>query len=271
MSTIPYLRVDEAKGLAKDVYEDIMRTYGCAEPHGIYQLMGHTPEFLAASWQRSRFLFGTQTNFSIKEKHILTLGISATNNCEYCVRIHTSRLQGLGMSAEDLIELMMVVDSVNGASKFAEGTRAGDNETIAPQSAENADARADAVLRDIKRAYGNREPDASFRLMAYLPDYLRANWERVRLCFQEDGRLGLKMKHLLAFCVAATAGNDHYIKSHGARLKELGVTDDELAEVLLVVDLTCGYNRYVQGLQAQQEHKPFGAGAEADKTLRPTR
>jgi AhpD family alkylhydroperoxidase len=91
MATIPYKRVDEAEGLTREIYENIMRTYGSDAPHGIYQLMGHTPEFLAASWPRSRHLYGNDSNFSLRDKHILTLGISAINNCEYCVRIHTDR------------------------------------------------------------------------------------------------------------------------------------------------------------------------------------
>ena len=40
MATIPFKRVDDAEGLAIELYENIMRTYGLDEPPGIYQLMG---------------------------------------------------------------------------------------------------------------------------------------------------------------------------------------------------------------------------------------
>jgi AhpD family alkylhydroperoxidase len=266
MSTIPYLRVSEAKGIARDVYEDIMRTYGCEEPHGIYQLMGHTPEFLAASWRRSRHLYGTRTSFSIRDKHIFTLGISATNNCEYCVRIHTSRLMGLGMTAEALVELLMVVDVTAGGSKFAEGTRAGDREVVPPVD-DGGDGGVEATLAEIRQAYGNREPDVAYRIMARLPEYLKASWSRARRCFHEEGHLDLRTKHILAYCVAAVSGSDHLVEQHLSRIRELGVTDDGLVELLLIIDLVCGYNRYVQGLQAQEESKPFGTGGEMDKAV----
>ena len=265
MATIPFKRVEEAEGLTKEIYEDIMRTYGSDEPHGIYQLMGHTPEFLAASWPRSRQLFGNDSNFSLRDKHVLTLGISATNNCEYCVRIHTERLVQLGVTREELVELMMVVDVVNGYSRFAEGTRAGDAPVVAPLDEDEVDAAAEETYREIRSAYGNLEPDEIYRIMGLDPAYLKASWARARLCFEEEGRLGLRLKHMVALAVAATCGNDHLIASYRARLKDLGLSDPELVELLLVIDLTCGYNRYVQGLQANMETRAFGADAEANR------
>lgn len=265
MATIPFKHVAEAEGLTREIYDDIMRTYGSDEPHGIYQLMGHTPEFLAASWPRSRQLFGNDSNFSLRDKHILTLGISATNNCEYCVRIHTERLYQLGLTREELVELMMVVDVVNGYSRFAEGTRAGNDPVIAPLDEDEADAAAEAVYRDIRNAYGNREPDEIYRIMGLDPAYLEASWARARLCFEEEGRLGLRLKHMIALSVAATCGNDHLIAALRARLGDLDLGDAELVELLLVIDLTCGYNRYVQGLQANMETQAFGEDAEANQ------
>ena len=195
MATIPYYHFKTAEGLAKEVYDDIIRTYGIEEPHGIYQLMGNTPEFLAASWQRSRYLYGTDpddtnvslSNLSLQDKHYVTLGISATNNCEYCVRLHTSRLEQLGMTREELIEMMMVVDLMNGFDKFAEGTRAGDDPTIPYLTDGEADAAAEEVYEDIRKAYGNKEPEVIYRLMGYSPEYLKWSWERSKLCFQEEG------------------------------------------------------------------------------------
>ena len=264
MATIPFKQVDDTEGLTKEVYENIMRTYGVDEPHGIYQLMGHTPEFLAASWPRSRHLYGIDTHFSLRDKHLLTLGISATNNCEYCVRIHTDRLVQLGVTQQELVELMMVVDVVNGLSQFAEGTRAGDKPVVAPVAEEGIDAVAEETYRELRTAYGNRKPDEIYGIMGHDSAYLKASWERARRCFVEEGRLGVRLKHMIALSVAATCGNDHLIESHQARLADLGVRDEELVELLLVIDLTCGYNRYVQGLQANIEAKHFGEDAEAN-------
>ena len=241
-----------------------MRTYGVSEPHGIYQLMGHTPEHLSASWPRSRYLFGNDSMFSLKDKHILTLAISATNNCEYCVRIHTDRLWQLGITTDDLVETLMVVDVVNGYDKFAEGTRAGDDPTIPYLNDDDANDTAEQVFEEVRNLYGDKEPDVIYAQMGYQPAYLQASWERSKLCFEEEG-IGLKLKHMIAFCVAATNSNDYFVKVHTNRLKELGLTDEELVELLLVVDLTAGYNRYVQGLLVEMETEQFGEDAEANR------
>lgn len=265
MATIRYKRVEEAEGIARSVYQDIMRTYGCPEPHGIYQLMGHTPGFLEASWARSKYLFGNDTQFTLRDKHILTLGISATNNCEYCVRIHTNRLVGLGMNTSQLTELMGVVALTNGLAKFCEGTRAGDRPVIPEYSVGGGCEYADKALGDVVRDLGNEAVDPMFAIMARWPEFLRLSWQQAKLCFANDGSLGIRLKHMVAFCIAATSGADHLVDYHARRLQELGTTDREFLEMLLIVDLTCGYNRYVQGLQADQEEKPFGEGAEADR------
>lgn len=257
MPTIHPNAYSTANGLAREIYDDINATYGIKEPHGIYQFMGHTPEFLAASWRRSRHLFGTApgntdvslSRFSLKEKHLVTLAVSATNNCEYCVRIHTLRLSQLGTTREELLEALAVVATTNAFDSLAEGTRAGDRPTL--PEADGNDARG--TLEEISDKYGQREVEDLFALLAHHPDLLQLHWQLARASFEEEGHLGLRLKLMLAFAVAATNSTDYYVWRHGARLKALGIDDSELAELLLVIDLTCGYNRYVQGLQIVPE------------------
>jgi len=265
MQTIEPYRAETAEGLAREVYEDIQRTYGIKAPHVIYQLMGHTPEFLSASWRRSRHLYGTAPNdtdvslsrFSLKDKHLVTLGVSATNNCEYCVRIHTFRLQQLGMTEEEQVELMAVVAATNGLDKLAEGTRVGDR-AVLPEATPAADTAA--VLAEVRQAAGNHEPDELFALLAHRPELLDAIWQLAKRCFHDEGVLGLRTKHMVALAVAATNSTDYYIRHHLRRLKDLGLSDDDMVELLLIVDLACGYNRYVQGMQLEPETvNTFGA------------
>jgi AhpD family alkylhydroperoxidase len=266
MTTIPCLHPNEAEGQVKEIYEEIMRAYDLDEPRETYMLMGHTPGHLAASWKRSLYIYATKTKLSLKAVHMLTLAISATNNTENCTRSHTARLEQLGMTHEEHLELLMVLDVMNGYDKFAEGTRAGDDPTIPYLSDDEADTAVEEVYADIKKAHGNKEPDLVYLLMGYKPEYLMWSWERGKLCFQEEGKLGLKLKHMIAICVAATNGNDYFVKVHTARLKELGVTDEELVEVLFLVDVVCGLNRYAQGMQVgKPSFKPFGPDAEANK------
>jgi alkylhydroperoxidase/carboxymuconolactone decarboxylase family protein YurZ len=158
----------------------------------------------------------------------------------------------------------MVVDVTNGYSKFAEITRVGDRPVVPAIDSTDGDAASVAAYAHVKADSGNKEPDALYQIMAHLPAYLEANWTRTRLCFEEEGYLGLRLKHMIAFCVAATSGSDYLVRAFAGRLRDLGTSDEDIAELLLVIDLTTGYNRYVQGLQADMEEKPFGEDAEAN-------
>src|SRR5215468_10403365 len=124
MATIEYVQGDRANQTVQEVYADICRTYGCKEPHKVYQLMGHVPEYLKASWERSKLCFKDEGKLGIKLKHIVTLAVSAVNNCDYCVKIHTVRLKQLGMTDEEIVELMMVVDLATGYNRFVQGLKA---------------------------------------------------------------------------------------------------------------------------------------------------
>jgi len=106
MPTISYVPRSSAAAATRAVYEEIMRTYGLDEPRGIYLLMGHTPAHLAGSWPRSRHCYGRDSALTMKQKHLLTLAISAANNCEYCVRSHTVRLRQLRATDTELVELL---------------------------------------------------------------------------------------------------------------------------------------------------------------------
>ena len=73
---------------------------------------------------------------------------------------------------------------------------------------------------------------------------------------------------MVAFGVAATNSSDYGVRIHAQRLKELGVSDAEMTELVLVIDLACGYNRYVQGLLVATGEKAFTPGEERAKTSR---
>ena len=239
MTTIPCLRVEESEGLAREVYDEIMRTYDLKEPRESYVVMGHTPEHLAASWKRSIFLFGSRTTISLKDKHLLTLAVSAFNGSEYCVRGHADRVRQLGATNAQLSEMMLAVSMVSGASKriiMTCPTKPGASPYIpAPGT--------------LDRRNDQRFESATERL--------------AHLCFETEGSLGLLMKHSVGYAVAAAASSERLVAYHGARLKELGVSDETLTEILLIVDLVCGYNRYGQGVQVGPPVS-FGAKAAAN-------
>jgi AhpD family alkylhydroperoxidase len=51
------------------------------------------------------------------------VAVSATNNCDYCLRSHSDALRGMGLDDEAIMELMAVVDFFNGSNAVASGLR----------------------------------------------------------------------------------------------------------------------------------------------------
>jgi AhpD family alkylhydroperoxidase len=265
MPTISYVLRAAADAGTRAVYEEIMRTYGLDEPRGIYLLMGHTPTHLAGSWPRSRHCYGRDSSLTMKEKHLLTLAISAANNCEYCVRSHTVRLRQLETSDRELVELLAVVHSAVGCARLAEGVRLGDDPTI-PASTTRVEPRASDVRRRLATTLGQRAADDLLAVLAPGESLAETVVGPIIRCFGEDGELGRRFKHMVGLCVSACNGSDYFVDVHTRCLRDLAVTDSVLVEVVFLVDVVCGYNRYVQGLQVnpREGEKPWGAHAEAN-------
>ena len=54
-------------------------------------------------------------------KEMIAVAVSATNNCDYCIRSHTAAARKLGMDDEMLGELMAVVGMFNQTNRLANG------------------------------------------------------------------------------------------------------------------------------------------------------
>lgn len=49
--------------------------------------------------------------------------MACLNNCGACIKMYTGRLKALGVSDEELVELMAVIDLVGGMNHFTNGLR----------------------------------------------------------------------------------------------------------------------------------------------------
>ena len=54
-------------------------------------------------------------------KEMIAVAVSATNNCDYCIRSHTAAARKLGMDDKMLGELMAVVGMFNQTNRLANG------------------------------------------------------------------------------------------------------------------------------------------------------
>lgn len=108
-----------------------------------------------------------------------------------------------------------------------------------------AKGKARKILNEIKQKMGSIND--MYKIMARDPDYLEVIW-RLRSKVMGPGRLDIKTKEMIALAVSATNSCEPCIVSHTNALKKLGVDDDTILELMSVVHLYNGSNKFNDGL-----------------------
>lgn len=144
MAIVPYVREDEATGLVKEVFDDIKASRGLDEVPNFWRAIAHRPEYLHHEWEKLKAILSTGV-IDRKVKEMIAVAVSATNNCDYCIRSHTDALRALGGTDEEIVELLSVVDFFNGSNAIASGLKVEYAPPVpAPQPADEPDRAAGA-------------------------------------------------------------------------------------------------------------------------------
>lgn len=111
------------------------------------------------------------------------------------------------------------------------------------------------VYSEIKQVFGLPFVPNLFKVMANHPAYLEASWARIKVVMG-PGKLDRKTKEIIALAVSATNNCTYCINAHTATLRNLGLGDAELTELMAVVDLFNGFNKLLDGLQVEVDLRP---------------
>jgi AhpD family alkylhydroperoxidase len=122
VALVPYVEDGDATGIVREVYDDIKTSRGLAEVPNFWRAIAHRPEYLRDEWTKLRHILETGS-IDRKVKEMIAVAVSATNNCDYCLRSHTDALRALGTTDEEIVELMSVVDFFNGSNAVASGLK----------------------------------------------------------------------------------------------------------------------------------------------------
>jgi AhpD family alkylhydroperoxidase len=116
-----------------------------------------------------------------------------------------------------------------------------------------ATGKVKAVYSEIKKTFGTIP--SLFKAMAHQPEYLDASWQKLKVVMG-PGKLDRKTKEMIAVAVSAANNCEYCVNAHTAALKQLGVTDPEIVELMAVVDLFSGLNKFLDGLRIEPDLKP---------------
>ena len=119
---------------------------------------------------------------------------------------------------------------------------------ITPVAEDAAEGRVREVFAEIRAALQVSEVPLFYRVIAHIPLYLETTWRRVRFALFEAGALEVRTKWMLALAISASNNNRPMIVESTQRLRTLGASDEELAELMAVVDVVNGMNKTLKAI-----------------------
>jgi AhpD family alkylhydroperoxidase len=124
-------------------------------------------------------------------------------------------------------------------------------------SEDEATGKIKDIYEDIKSQLGIDFVPNLYKAMAFMPNYLEANWNKVKAVMVEKGNLDRLTKEIIAVAVSAVLGCKYWLSVHTSAVQKLGLDDKAVLELMAVVDLFSGFNKLMDGLQVEQDEKPW--------------
>src|SRR5271165_4566918 len=101
MSTVMLVDEKTDNPKVRAVFEDIKATKKIDRVPDIWRALATHPEHLEMCWTRLKAIM-KPGKLDLLTKEIVALAVSATNGCRYCINSHTTAVQKLGLSNEQL-------------------------------------------------------------------------------------------------------------------------------------------------------------------------
>jgi len=121
MSTVPMVEFEQATGLVKEVYDDMIATRKMTRIPNFWKTLATHPPTLASTWSEWKAVMGTPGRLDRLTKEMIAVAVSATNRSTYCVNAHSAAAIKAGMDKEMLGELMAVIGFFNKVNRMSDG------------------------------------------------------------------------------------------------------------------------------------------------------
>ena len=108
MASVKMIEDGAATAEVQSVYEDIKKTREIAYVPNIWKTLATHPPTLKRIWLGIKTVMAPG-RLDPLTKEMIAVAVSATNNCDYCIRSHTATARKLGMDNEMLGELLSLI------------------------------------------------------------------------------------------------------------------------------------------------------------------
>jgi AhpD family alkylhydroperoxidase len=119
MPTVKLVEETAAEARVKAIYDDIKATKKIDRVPNFWRALASNPDNLERGWTQAKAVMKAG-KLDPLTKEIIALAVSITNGCRYCINSHTTACQKLGLTSEQLGELLAVVGLYNQFNKLAD-------------------------------------------------------------------------------------------------------------------------------------------------------
>ncbi|KXH86093.1 carboxymuconolactone decarboxylase family protein [Sporosarcina sp. HYO08] len=195
-----------------------------------------TPDALQSFVQFNNHALAEE-HLSAKLKELIAVAVAHTTGCAYCIDTHVKKAKALGMTKEEMAEVILVATALKAGAALAHGV----NALNAFDEIDNEEL--------YKASYINR-----------LPEFLTSNEESFKAFFAFDkqamkrGLLSVKEKELIAIAVAHTTGCPYCIDIHVKGAKRAKATKEEIAESIIVATALKAGSALAHGVNALESY-----------------
>ncbi|MHB1393414.1 MAG: carboxymuconolactone decarboxylase family protein [Clostridia bacterium] len=109
---------EEASPEVMQMFDQIKHQAGMVPP--TIRAMANKPDYLKVYLEKMQLVMGSG-KLDGKTKLLIALTVSILNNCEMCITQYTNKVKETGITDEELIELLSVIDLVGGTNHFNNG------------------------------------------------------------------------------------------------------------------------------------------------------
>ncbi|QSO46886.1 carboxymuconolactone decarboxylase family protein [Alicyclobacillus mengziensis] len=122
MTIVGSVEEHEATGLVKEIYEEMKQVRGWDKVPVIWRVMALQPEYLKANWERYKAIM-LNGSLDLLTKEMIALTVSMVNRCSYCIDSHSLAVKKLGLTQEQLVEMVSVIDFFAGTNVLSSGLK----------------------------------------------------------------------------------------------------------------------------------------------------
>ena len=120
MATLGLIEYADASPEVRAVYDDIMATRKTDWINNFWKALANDPATLRRTWEGIKQIMAPGA-LDVLTKELLYLAASVTNQCGYCIALHTASAKKKGMTDHQFRELMAVVGMANETNRLSAG------------------------------------------------------------------------------------------------------------------------------------------------------